>query len=369
MKTTFSTLLIAVLLTLSPRIALKGGGLFIPENNLTFSHALHVGEMEIDCTDCHTSIPGSNSATGRNIPSHKVCAECHEEAIEEHECGTCHRNPEAIEPLPDLGWEIIFSHRKHMSRGPGCVDCHRGVEKAVTLTEKNMPTMEVCTSCHDDRTAPFACSTCHIDPEKIRRMAHPADWRHNHKYDASQNDTSCRMCHTDSDFCLGCHEGDNLRQTSHALNYRYTHMLDAKGKEKDCMVCHTNKGFCNDCHTREEVMPLNHSSAGWPDRDHGLQAARDLEACAACHDEDDPTCLRCHKDSDNIQGTDPSPHGPGFSTERGKGPWHDDPSYLCYRCHVPGRPLTEPGFCQYCHTLRSGGNGLPDLRKGVRNAF
>jgi len=368
MKNFLSCCFAAVMVTLLPALLLYGG-LVVPKSELIFSHLLHVGDMEINCADCHTAIPASDQATDKNIPTHNECGECHDDAIENDGCSMCHVKPDKIVPLQSFEWKIIFSHNKHLSRELDCVDCHRGVEKAVTLTDKNMPEMATCTSCHNGRMAPVTCSLCHSNPDEIKRMSHPAGWKHSHKYEASQNDATCRTCHPDSDYCLDCHEGDNLQQTSHPLNYQYTHMLDAKGKEKDCMVCHTAQSFCNDCHTREEVMPLNHSSATWPALDHGTEAARDLEACAACHDEDDPTCLRCHRDSDNIQGTDPSPHGPGFSSERGEGPWHDDPSYLCYRCHVPGRNLIEGGFCRYCHALSSGGSNLSPLRGETRDAF
>jgi c(7)-type cytochrome triheme protein len=285
------------------------------------------------------------------------------------ECGICHGDPEKPVAVPNPARDIEFSHKDHLARNLNCDDCHQGVSEAIRLTGENMPAMKVCSRCHDDRTAPAECSTCHKDPVGIMKASHPAGWRHDHKYQATQDDDDCGTCHPDTDYCLRCHEGDNLQQTSHPLNYRFTHTLDAKGKEKDCMVCHTNESFCNDCHRREEVMPINHSSASWPARDHGLEAARDLESCAACHDEEDPTCLSCHQDLDDVKGTDPSPHGPGFETERGKGPWHDDPTYLCYRCHRPGPPFRVGGFCRYCHGSSSAGDFGSPVPGGKQNAF
>lgn len=281
----------------------------------------------------------------------------------------CHVDPENPLPVPIPGREIFFSHKDHLDRGARCKTCHAGAAEAKRLTAENMPEMVTCATCHDGRTAPIDCALCHPDPEGIRRASHPEGWRHAHKYTATQDDPRCRTCHPSTDYCLDCHEGDNLQQTSHPLNYAFTHTLDARGKEKDCMVCHTNQDFCNDCHAREEVMPLNHSNASWPGRDHGVEAARDLESCAGCHDVADPTCLRCHRDLDNVLGTDPSPHGPGFESARGKGPWHDDLTYLCFRCHRPLASNREAGFCNYCHEIGAGGGLTRPLPGGRRDAF
>jgi len=341
-------ILLAAAFCLFAGTALLRGNLSSPNGDLTFSHALHVGELTIECMACHGQVTGSARADDRNLPGHDECAVCHEDAIEGDRCGTCHMRPEAIAPPPALAREIIFSHKDHLARQLDCADCHPDVSKTVRLSGENMPDMERCVTCHDGRKTPFDCSLCHSDPSGVKRRSHPAGWLRDHKYRAPRDDSSCKTCHPDTDYCQDCHEGDNLQQTSHPVNYAFTHTLDAKGKEKDCLVCHTNQSFCNDCHEREEVMPMNHSSASWPGRDHGIEAARDMEACAGCHDEEDPTCLRCHRDLDSIQGTDPSPHGPGYA-ERGQGPWCDDPTYLCFRCHRPGAPFQESGFCRYCH--------------------
>ncbi len=344
------------------------GGAGVPKSNLVFSHSLHA-EAGIECLDCHTTIPESKKASDRNIPDHDICGTCHEDAIENGECATCHADVEDIVPLPHPARKYRFSHKAHLSRGLDCGDCHRQAARETDPVQEKIPGMETCSTCHDGRRAPIDCGLCHLDPEGARKRSHPDGWVHSHKYEATQDDASCRTCHPNTDKCLGCHEGDNLRQTSHPLNYSFTHTLDAKGKEKDCTVCHSNPSFCNDCHRREEVMPLNHSSASWPSQGHASEARRDMESCAGCHDEDSPTCLRCHQDLDDIQGTDPSPHGPDFASEMGRGPWHDDLSYLCYRCHRADLTPREGGFCRYCHAIIPGGGGSTIRGGGPLDAF
>jgi hypothetical protein len=340
----------------------------VPAGDLTFSHALHVGEMEIGCAECHAGVAASALASDRNVPGHDVCASCHDDAVAS-ECGLCHADPENPTPVPVPEREVVFSHRGHLEREMACGDCHRDVADADRPSPRHMPDMPLCARCHDGRSAPDECTLCHSDTAGLARRAHPEGWMRAHKYRAAQDDAGCRPCHRTTDACLECHEGDNLVQTSHPLNYRFFHAQEAKGKEKECAVCHANPTFCNTCHDREEIMPLNHSGASWPDRGHGIEAVRDLESCAACHDEADPTCLRCHTDFDDVRGTDPNIHGPGFSSERGKGPWHDDRSAVCYRCHNAGSILLGTGFCEYCHeSFRTGGaapfpahGGPPDV--------
>ncbi len=95
-------------------------------------------------------------------------------------------------------------------------------------------------------------------------------------------------------------------------------------------------------------MPLNHSSASWL-IDHGGAARSNIEDCASCHDNSDPTCARggCHSDADGIKGTDARLHiigGPVAS----HGPWHSDEGFYCYQCHVNTHQAGQ-GFCGYCH--------------------
>jgi len=320
----------------------------VPESGLSFPHALHVGEMGIGCVDCHTGAAESTRSADRMIPGHDVCTECHDDAIESA-CALCHRDPEHPVAVPVPEREIVFSHQSHAARTVACGTCHKGVAAADRITAGQMPDMALCAGCHDGRSAPDDCALCHSDPAGLGRRAHPDGWLRAHKYRAAQDDRECQRCHRTTDACLECREGDNLLQTSHPRNYRFIHAQDAKGKERECAVCHENPAFCNDCHDREEIMPLNHSGASWPQAGHGAEAVRDLESCAACHDETDPTCLRCHTDFDDIRGTDPNIHAPGFASERGKGPWHDDLSEVCYRCHSARSILLGTGFCEYCH--------------------
>src|SRR5262249_22522143 len=56
-----------------------------------------------------------------------------------------------------------FGHRKHeMVR---CEDCHAGVRQSSATSDVNLPTKELCETCHSSdpiRSAGTACALCHL---------------------------------------------------------------------------------------------------------------------------------------------------------------------------------------------------------------
>ena len=48
---------------------------YSPEQPIPFSHALHAGELGMDCRYCHITVEESASAS---IPPSSVCMNCHE---------------------------------------------------------------------------------------------------------------------------------------------------------------------------------------------------------------------------------------------------------------------------------------------------
>ena len=314
----------------------------IPTSSLIFDHRLHTVEQSIDCTVCHEKVASSRKAQDRNLPAMEVCGGCHD-TDDDKLCGQCHRDPEdpvAVElPAPT----VKFSHERHLKDRVDCATCHGPI-----VEEPVIPVMATCMKCHNGLKAESDCALCHEGKQTLGDM-HPAGWRHAHAEQATLDREWCATCHTNQKFCLDCHRGDNLTGEIHSLNYQFTHGLDAQGKESDCARCHDRRTFCNDCHESQNRMPLAHSTLAWR-TEHSQAARKDIENCASCHDQADPTCARsgCHRDSDGIRGTDPRFHAtdPGrFDTH---GPWHNDDSYFCFNCHASNHRMGE-GFCGYCH--------------------
>ena len=185
---------------------------------------------------------------------------------------------------------------------------------------------------------------------------HDAAWRQGHSTAAKADARGCYSCH-DQSYCTGCHNSDNPKEGFHKTNYVYTHYLDKYLDEKDCSACHDRQDFCNACHETTRATPgggrpPNHHDPGWSAQGHAAVAPYEIDSCAACHDPAgaDPVCMQCHR-------TGVSPHGSDTVTRMGKGPWHEDKGYVCYRCHGESED-----FCGKCHEDEGGDGGGPDRR-------
>lgn len=127
-----------------------------PQQPIPYSHALHAGELGIDCRYCHTPVEETAHAT---IPPTQVCMNCHssrgvtvrpesqwmiEMIREKAETG------EPIEwvrihDLPDYAY---FNHSAHVRRGVGCVSCHGRIDEMQKVYQFAPLSMQWCLNCH-----------------------------------------------------------------------------------------------------------------------------------------------------------------------------------------------------------------------------
>ncbi|HUV87834.1 MAG TPA: hypothetical protein VMX79_12075 [bacterium] len=174
---------------------------------------------------------------------------------------------------------------------------------------------------------------------------HDAAWTTAHAAFARADVQSCYLCHERS-YCDACHASDSPKEAYHKTNYVYTHYLDKFIDDRECASCHDNQDFCVACHEDRRGAsggrPASHAQPGWTTVGHAEVVAYELDACASCHDPlgAEPVCMRCHRSGIN-------PHGEDTVTRMGKGPWHEDRGYVCYRCHGAGAV-----FCSKCHERR-----------------
>lgn len=133
-----------------------------PEQPLPYSHALHAGELGIDCRYCHTGVERSAHAT---IPPTETCMNCH---------ATIHPTSEKLAVVRDshetgmsIPWIRVhdlpdytfFDHSAHVNRGVGCVECHGRVDKMEVVQQVEPLNMSWCLDCHrgpDSRLRPVA---------------------------------------------------------------------------------------------------------------------------------------------------------------------------------------------------------------------
>ena len=369
-----------------------------PENNdskhLKFSHKLHIEGASVACENCH---PAANSTRPSDAlrPTHDNCTSCHEEQLG-GECGFCHVDPENIQAAPVVERELVFSHKAHLAmKNVECTTCHKGLDGVEFASAANMPSMETCATCHNERQATNQCEACHTNLHALVPPDHlEAGFRKSHRELTRLGalETNCSTCHTQS-FCAECHDGAALMrfgkgawmadptprvfpgnrsgtqtiQMVHDLNYRFTHGIDAKSKSSECYTCHSAQEFCSECHetgdniTAHGAKPAWHLGAGFTTLGvgsgggrHAQLARRDIESCVACHDAQggDPVCITCHVDADGIRGTDPRTHTAGYMKGE-HGPWHENAGSTCFNCHTDlnARPDGTKGrnFCGYCH--------------------
>lgn len=389
---------VAVIVTAVARKSSAPGGWeqSASSTQLKFSHKFHVQEAGVACADCHAAATSASSSDNLR-PAHENCQSCHEEQVNE-KCDYCHKDPENIAAVPPAVRSIIFSHASHVTmKGVECVTCHPGLENAEYAGPANMPSMETCTTCHNDAKATNTCVACHVSLTNLIPPDHlVASFKKEHRKPTRLGalDVSCASCHTET-FCADCHSAAGLisvgtaglmadpgprlsptetprqmqLQVAHGdPNYRFTHGIDARSKASECANCHSQQDFCAACHAaggdvnQTSFKPASHAvpnfailGVGTGGGVHASQARRDIESCASCHDVrgGDPTCITCHVDPDGIRGTNPRTHPSGYRGEDEAGSWHDNPGATCYSCHTDMNASPQGrkgvGFCGYCH--------------------
>ena len=124
-----------------------------PIQPVPFSHALHAGELGLDCRYCHNTVERAPKAA---IPPTQTCFNCHTQI---------HKDSPKLDPLwesyetgmpvewirvhdlPDFSY---FNHSAHITRGVSCVECHGRIDKMEVVTQHERLTMGWCLSCHRD---------------------------------------------------------------------------------------------------------------------------------------------------------------------------------------------------------------------------
>ncbi|MGC9327404.1 MAG: cytochrome c3 family protein [Candidatus Hinthialibacter sp.] len=151
----------------SPRTTDVG---YQPKQPVPYSHALHAGELGIDCRYCHNAVSESAYAS---IPPTQTCMNCHKQIRPESDKLLPIR--ESLETGMPIEWVrvhdlpdyVYFNHSAHVTRGVGCASCHGRVDKMEEV--------------HLVETLSMAwCLDCHRSPEKHLRPLEAVtqmDWR------------------------------------------------------------------------------------------------------------------------------------------------------------------------------------------------
>lgn len=122
-----------------------------PVQPVPFSHALHAGDLGLDCRYCHNTVETSAFAA---IPPTATCMNCHTGIHPESARLAPVRDSfttgkpvdwKKIHDLPDF---VTFNHSIHVNKGVGCATCHGRIDKMEVVAQAKTLSMSWCLECH-----------------------------------------------------------------------------------------------------------------------------------------------------------------------------------------------------------------------------
>lgn len=122
-----------------------------PKQPVSYSHALHAGELGVDCRYCHNTVERTAPAS---LPPNQTCMNCHTTIRTDSPKLTLIRESSTmgtpiewvrVHDLPDY---VYFNHSAHAAHGVGCVSCHGRIDKKERVSQVNTLRMSWCLDCH-----------------------------------------------------------------------------------------------------------------------------------------------------------------------------------------------------------------------------
>lgn len=124
-----------------------------PPQPVPFSHALHAGDLGMDCRYCHFT---AERAAVAAIPPTETCMNCHAQVRAESPALELVRQSQLtgesiawrrVHLLPDYAF---FDHSVHLAAGVGCTSCHGRVDQMDVVRQEEPLSMSWCLDCHRD---------------------------------------------------------------------------------------------------------------------------------------------------------------------------------------------------------------------------
>jgi hypothetical protein len=122
-----------------------------PVQPVPYSHALHVGDLGLDCRFCHSTVERSAVAS---VPATEVCMNCHHVIKRDSpHLKPIQRSASTGEPMrwvrvhkvPEYAY---FDHSVHIGAGIGCSSCHGPVHQMEVVRQVEPLSMAWCLECH-----------------------------------------------------------------------------------------------------------------------------------------------------------------------------------------------------------------------------
>jgi menaquinone reductase, multiheme cytochrome c subunit len=136
-----------------------------PVQPVPYSHALHVGQLGMDCRYCHNTVERADFAA---VPPTETCMNCHRTIWPKSEKLAAVRDSfgsgtgtTGIKPGQPVPWRqvttvpdyVYFNHSAHVNAGVSCVECHGKVNQMEVVNQVEPMNMAWCLQCHRDPTA------------------------------------------------------------------------------------------------------------------------------------------------------------------------------------------------------------------------
>ena len=172
---------------------------------------------------------------------------------------------------------LKFSHQQHIAAGTECVTCHEVALKSDRAEDKNLPTHDVCQTCHEDQVK-NTCNFCHLGDEQ-KALPNPVrEFRFSHAKHAGAQKMECTTCHK------------GLEEANYASAKNLPTMTT-------CTTCHNDvkaSGQCETCHTNLTALrPASHTLGNFKKEHSFLARLNVMDAqCRNCHAES--FCAQCH---------------------------------------------------------------------------
>lgn len=132
----------------SPKATAVG---YQPVQPVPYSHAIHAGELGIDCRYCHVTV---ETAAFAAIPPTQTCMNCHTNIkgaspnLAPVKRSSATGEPVKWKKVHDLPDYVYFNHAAHVTKGVGCFSCHGRIDQMDVVKQVSPLSMGWCLDCH-----------------------------------------------------------------------------------------------------------------------------------------------------------------------------------------------------------------------------